>query len=368
MNGILSVIKSGIFYTLLSQNGTEQKPIPFSIRGVSWAATESCANVVGGLWAQPLTSYLDFLQKHKFNVLRLPFSEQWILDGFETIKPQQGTIYADPSLYKLTTLQIIDKIFDECEKRNIFILLDMHRLECSAQSHEVWYSLNSPKYTYETFVFAWRKMVERYGKKKNLFGYEILNEPRGLAEWSNNSRFSMNLFYEAVNRDVFSNSSALVLYSGIDWGRSYAGMREYPIRNVDPKKAVYSSHDYGPSVVGNINMDRAVLHSDWNRNFGFLQIEGKPVVITEYGGRYVGADKEWLDMFTNYLISLRIPGIFWNLLDSGSSDTGGLIQHDHVTPHNNKLELVKRLVPNPTIIDLSKVKAQPRKLRGHDEH
>jgi endoglucanase len=316
----------------------------FLIKGVNWFGLEDCSYSVQGMWAHPMTWYLDFLRENNFNVIRVPFSQQWVLDGFDTIKPIDGVLGNDPSLKGKTTLEQLDILFDETESRGQFLVLDMHRLPCDAQSHELWYSLHGGKYTTDTFFKAWQMMIDRYGNRTNLLGIDLLNEPRGLAEWSDNPRFSWNLFVsEAFTR---LNYTGLVFVEGVDWGHSFEQMKTNRI-NAPEERIVYSPHVYGPSVVGGELHDVTSYHSQWEREWGYLVTENKAVVIGEFGGRYIGADKTWQDQFVDYLLSVRVPGIFWSLNPS-SSDTGGLLQDDWTTPMTDKLALLDRLQPHPT--------------------
>lgn len=314
----------------------------FLLKGVNFFGLETCDFTLHGLWAHHLTYYLDFLQQHNFNVVRVPFSQQWVLESFETQRP---TLVSSEE-QGLTSLQILDKFFDQAEKRGIFVLLDMHRLECRAQSHELWYSLDSNKYTAETFFEAWEKVIKRYQHRPNFHGIDLLNEPRGLASWSlNDTSTSWNLFVEyAFQRLDFYDG--LVYVEGLDWGRSFKGM---PRLNVPQHRVVYSPHVYGPSVVGDVSLNVTKLHADWTSIFGYL-IPERSVVIGEFGGLYTGSDKVWQDLLVDYLVGARIPGLFW-ALNPNSRDTQGLLKDDWSTPETEKLKLLERLQPRPTKVD-----------------
>ena len=49
---------------------------PLSIKGVNWFGSESYGGPPGGLTVHTIDFYLDFLQEHKFNALRLLFNHQ----------------------------------------------------------------------------------------------------------------------------------------------------------------------------------------------------------------------------------------------------------------------------------------------------
>ena len=45
--------------------------VPLSIKGVNWFGSESYGGPPGGLTVHTIDFYLDFLQEHRFNALRL---------------------------------------------------------------------------------------------------------------------------------------------------------------------------------------------------------------------------------------------------------------------------------------------------------
>lgn len=333
-----SSISGGIFF---------RKDTLFQIKGVNWFGYETCDRMVHGLWKHPMTWYLDFIKENNFNMIRVPFSEEWVKNNFETYYPSAEMISADPSLQGKTSLEILDKLFDECAKRGIFILLDMHRLRCEAQSHELWYTLDGHEYTAETFFQSWNQMVERYGNHTSFHAIDLLNEPRGLAEWGTNPSTSWNMFVQSAFNEYLPNYDGVIYVEGVDWGHSFAGMRQHPI-GVNPSRIVFSPHVYGPSVTGgNTNLEESYLHTQWDDMFGFLVPEKKTCVIGEWGGRYEGADKEWQDKFVKYLLGVRVPGVYW-CLNPNSGDTGGLLDNDWTTPKYDKLALLSKLQPTPT--------------------
>jgi len=321
----------------------------FQIKGVNYFGMETCDYVPHGLWQHPLTWYLDFIKSNNFNVIRVPFSQQWVKTSFLDQRPDPSKVSADPSLQGKTSVEILDILFDECSKRGIFILLDMHRLKCDAQSHELWYSLDSTEYTSDTFFASWRTILERYSDHPSFHAIDLLNEPRGLTEWGTDPSRSWNMFVESAFSNI-PDYKGIIYVEGIDWGRNFAGMKKNPIK-VDPTRIVFSPHVYGPSVVGGTtDLDERKLHAYWYDIFGFLVTQKRCCVIGEWGGRYEGADREWQDKFVDYLLSVRVPGIYW-CLNPDSMDTGGLLANDWTTPQEDKLALLARLQPTPTIVE-----------------
>ena len=53
--------------------------VPLSIKGVNWFGSDSYGGPPGGLTEHTIDFYLDFLQEHKFNALRLLFNHQSVM-------------------------------------------------------------------------------------------------------------------------------------------------------------------------------------------------------------------------------------------------------------------------------------------------
>jgi len=98
----------------------------YSIRGLSWFGFETQDFVINGLWVHSMTEYLDKIQEVNVTTLRVPFSAEWIFYNFN-LYPYDGLVSADPVNQHKPSIDILDTLFQECEKRNITIVLDLHR-------------------------------------------------------------------------------------------------------------------------------------------------------------------------------------------------------------------------------------------------
>jgi endoglucanase len=74
------------------------------------------------------------------------------------------------------------------------------------------------------------------------------------------------------------------------------------------------------------------------------------MVIGEWGGAVSGPNGVWMNAFVDYLLAKGATDTFFWCLNPDSGDTGGLLKDDWKTPDTAKLDLLKRLVPSPTII------------------
>jgi endoglucanase len=313
---------------------------PFLLKGINWFGAETCDHVPHGLWTHSMEWYLDFIRGNDFNALRLPISEELIVHSMDNV-PNPGMVAADGTLAGKTSIQIIDAIFDQCAKRGIFILLDMHRLHCEAQSHELWYQ---DEYTYQTFIDSWQKVINRYANHPAFFGIDVLNEGRGPANFGADPSTSFNLLVDSLETAL--DYKGLVICEGVNWGHDLSGLQSYPLK-MDPKRVIYSPHVYGPDVIGDWDTDTNHLRSTWDREFGFLADQGKAVITGEFGGKNQGPDHDWHEKTVDYFIEKNISGFYW-CLNPDSGDTNGVLDASWTNPDEGKLELLRRLQPYPT--------------------
>jgi len=323
---------------------------PFLIKGSSWHGLESCAFAPAGLWAHNVSWYLDFLQENRFNVLRVPFSQQWVQDGYKTISPSEDTVSGCDECKGKTSFEILDTVFREAESRGIYILLDMHRHSCAWQDTELWYSLSEGRYNSDSFFETWEKLLEDFEGRSNFIGIDLLNEPRGVACWCDKKEYSWNMFVEyAFQRLDVSKRDFLLFVEGTDWGKDFSGLKSTNL-DVNYSKIVFSPHAYGPLVTHVPFVDDPLtLRADWENKFGYLATPpySHALVIGEFGAIANSIDFTWLQRFVSFLVDFKICGIFWTLTPN-SADTGGLLQNDYTTPEKDKLELLDTLQPNPT--------------------
>ena len=134
------------------------------LRGISWFGFETQDYVVNGLWVHNMKWYIDLLKSNNFNVIRIPYSSEWIHYNIDKY-PDQGIISADQTLYNKKSIEILDELFDYTEQNNILIMLDLHRLHKEYIS-ELWYSPTDQQYTSDTYFSTWFTILDRYKKRK----------------------------------------------------------------------------------------------------------------------------------------------------------------------------------------------------------
>ena len=337
-------VNQGIIY--------DDKGKQFNLSGLSWFGFETQDFVVNGLWSHPMDFYMDLIKNNGINTLRIPFSAEWIHYNFD-LYPYDGLVASDPQNQHKKSIEILDELFEQAEKRNIKIMLDLHRLHKEYIS-ELWYSPTDKMFTSDTFFETWFKVLDRYKDKQNLIAIDLLNEPHGSATWGNfNQATDWNHFVEyAIPKfeKRYPNNKWLYLVEGIGWGKDLSQVQYYPI-NV-PKsvkgRLVYSAHSYGKSVVSSTDVyNKYQLYHDWDNAFGYLAHDGYTYIIGEYGG-ITNIDAPWMETFSNYLIENNMRNNFFWSLGPNSGDVQGLLLDDWTTIDGFKLSIIHKLIPYPT--------------------
>ena len=350
---------------LVSADGSE-----FLVKGISWYGMEENYALFQGLEKASLGFFLDFLRDQNFNALRVPLSVTNILDDKAPwmINPDLNV-----ELYGLKQLAILDRIVSEAAKRNILVLLDMHRLKAGDTDQKLWHS---EAVTEEQLLRAWRILADRLCGAWNVMGADAFNEPNSASWGVGGPTVDWAAAAEKIGDAILSACPRwLILVQGVgdvaldgetaaapgqselehNWGGNLEGVRARPIRLSRPEKLVYSPHVYGPSVADHdffhAKNFTAAMPRIWDQHFGF--VSSAPIVVGEWGGWYDewkrgrdSSDVEWQQAFARYLRTRRIGSFYWSL-NPTSGDTGGILRNDWRSPQLKKLELLASLEATP---------------------
>ena len=350
--GLLAILPNTLAYSV-SPNGTlhDANGALMKIKGISWFGLETPDLCPNGLWAaNDMAFYLDTLAADNFNVLRIPFSAEWVLYHLDAY-PDMGFVNADPAIHHKKSIEILDRLLDMAHDRNMLVLLDLHRLNWNFIS-ELWYDPNDARFTEAGFFETWYTILDRYHDHPALWGVDLLNEPHGRAEWgTGNSATDWKQFAEYAIHEIekrYPKANWVYIVEGIAWGKDLSGAR-YSKINMPMKAAhrlAYSAHNYGKSVVPFIDMNQNALYQDWNDHFGFLRDEGYAVIIGEWGGR-VDLDAEWMSIFTQYLRENNMTDTFFWSLGPNSGDVAGYLLENWTTVDSFKQKITAALQPHP---------------------
>lgn len=326
---------------------------PVQLKGLNWYGFETGIDCIEGLWANPISYYMELMSNHSFNALRIPLSAKMIMYDSDLV-PGQYLVSNDTTVQNKTWWAILDEIISQAEAHGIAVLLDMHRLK-NGISTPLWFIPGNENYTETTFLQAWDTLINRYSDRKNLMGIELYNEPHGIATWGDNTFTDYKLFLQWIIPLLtyqFQPASFLFFFNGINWGKDMKLFGKIPLVGLDEMadRLVYSPHNYGPSINPNtVQASAGTLRADWDANFGYLVDMNKTLVITEWGGIYEQPQEQrWMDLFVEYMIDKNIRNNFFFALNPFASDVQGLLRPDWTTPKQSKLNLLQKLQPHPT--------------------
>jgi aryl-phospho-beta-D-glucosidase BglC (GH1 family) len=141
------------------------------------------------------------------------------------------------------------------------------------------------------------------------------------------------------------NPNLLIIVEGIGdnywWGGNLSKAGTHPVVLNLPNRLVYSPHDYPRSVY-----DQSWFHALdypqnlpalWDRHWGHLvRTDKAPVLLGEFGTRLqTESDRLWFDSIASYIEENELSFTFW-CFNPNSTDTGGLLQDDWNSIHQNK--------------------------------
>lgn len=354
---------------------TEEDETPVRLHSVNWFGAEGTNFTPHGTWAVRWTDILDDIAAMGFNCIRFPFSGDLTTPN-RAIPTTAFDADLNPEFVGKTALQVCDLIFDYCETKGLYVVLDHHR-RVAGNGTDGWPVDGS--YTQANWLAAWAVMTARYKDHPVIVGADVHNEPHDgnwtawapLAEAAGNSIIAAApkwlIFVQGVGQNLDSTSYW--------WGGALKDVATRPITLNVASKVVYSPHEYGQSVGSqqwlskdgtNVPNYPNNLYAVWDANWGFIFKNNiAPIWIGEFGG-FFGVDgngaatkpngteeSQWVTTLGKYLNG-DFNGDGTNDLTGGkkgmsfaywgynpnSGDTGGLVRDDWTTHQNVKLTLI----------------------------
>lgn len=355
------------------------------LTGINWFGYNTGTNTFDGLWNSDLNQSIQEIANHGFNVIRVPFSAELILQWSKGEYPQANFNQAtNDYLVGMDSLQIFEYVLGQCRANGLKIIIDIHSAETNASGHIVnlWYT---DRISTEDYLFALSWMADRYKDDDTIIAYDLKNEPHGkpyeedaAAIW-NNSTEKNNWKYiaeQAAFAVLSANPNALVLVEGIEiypvdikangdfssandedyyfnwWGGNLRGVADYPVNLGEfQNKLVYSPHDYGPTVYaqpwfeGNYIYE-SLMKDCWYDNWLYIQEnEIAPLLIGEWGGFMTEPNLTWMTYMRQLIKEYKLNHTFW-CFNANSGDTGGMVLDDFTTWDEEKYNFVKEVLWN----------------------
>ena len=332
----------------------------FYLKGISWFGLETPDQSLQGLWSVSMESILDRLQTEGFNFLRVPFSAQLVDTGLDVCKPTNLNGSCNPALAGATSGALLDRLFVLCAERNIGIMLDLHRL-VNTQQQPLWYS---DKYPESKVISIWKTIAARYAAAPAFLAVDLFNEPQNGATWGGDPTCDWKSAAERIGAAVLGVAPHLLVgVQGVGqpgpgqtaswWGGNVSGQQTLPVTLPVKDKLFMLPHVYGSSCYPQVYFTATDFPKNmppiWDNQWGC--VKGPSVCLGEWGGWGKGSDSVWHNALADYLIANdRRDNFYWCCGCSG--DTGQIFEADFVTPVQWKIDLLKRVNPQPGVLQL----------------
>ncbi len=325
---------------------------PHTIKAVSWFGMETSTCAPHGLWQISLDAGLAQIRSFGFNTIRLPFSSECLhrasTTGIDATK--------NPMLVSLTPLELMDAFVARAEAHGLSVFLDRHRPDSAAQS-ALWYTDAYPE---SSWLSDWKMLAQRYLTNPTVIGVDLHNEPHGSACWGCPDA-ALNWAAAATRGGdavLAVNPHLLIIVEGVEaqgngentwWGGGLSDVKAHPVTLTVAHRLVYSAHDYPASLFAQSWFDApdypANLPAQWDKSWGYLQKQGvAPILLGEFGTKLeTTSDRQWLASLVSYLHDQQMSFAYWSF-NPNSSDTGGLVADDWVTPQTAKLSALAPLL------------------------
>ena len=338
------------------------------LTGINWFGYNTGTNTFDGLWASDLNQSIQEIANHGFNVIRVPFSAELILQWSNGEYPDANFNQAtNDYLVGMDSLQIFEYVIGQCRANGLKLIIDIHCAETNASGHMVnlWYT---DRISTDDYLYALSWMADRYKNDDTIIAYDLKNEPHGkpnegdsAAIW-NDSKQANNWKYvaeTAAAKVLAKNPNVLIMVEGTEiypknskgdysskddkdyyfnwWGGNLRAVKDYPIDlGKYQDKLVYSPHDYGPTVYeqpwfqGSYTYD-SLMKDCWHDNWFYIHEDNiAPLLIGEWGGFMREPNLKWMTYVRQLIATYHLNHTFW-CLNANSGDTGGLLLDDFTT-------------------------------------
>ena len=301
------------------------------LNGVNWYGTESTDYVVAGLQVATLSSIVQQIKSLGFNVVRLPWSNQ-----FYESNPvvQNYALAANPAMEGEHALTILDQVISALTGQGIMVILDNHNSNaewcCStSDGNSLWYNSDYPQ---SNWIADWQGMVQRYAANPLVIGIDLRNEPRSPATWGGSAATDWHAAAELGGNAVLGvNPHLLIFVEGIDYALDLSGAQSLPVQLNLPNQLVYEAHNYA------FDYSNLSGYSDYmsriTPKWAYLVTGSnpQPLWIGEFGtcntadtciDSNSSADGGyWFNMLTAFIQQYGLDWTYWPL--NGTHSTGG---------------------------------------------
>lgn len=311
----------------------ELPPMDEPMLGVNLASASggSVPGTFGKDYIYPKMQDLYYYKAKGVRLIRFPFRAARVLEDLDGEALDYDQTNSD--------IKAMKAVVDEAERLGMWVFLDAHDY-AERTINGTQHKLGDEVYTAEKFARMWKMIAEAFKDNKNIWGYDLQNEPKVSAA------NLVPIYQAAINAIRTVDTKAQIIVEGANWASAYEwiyGNRsdklypEYPstvdwsykassnwdLANlVDPQnKIVFEAHGYFDKDNSG-TYQKGYQEVDFRKRFApFLEwckVNNKKALIGEFGVPYVGAktssDERWMtviDEALDFFRSYQVNATYW---------------------------------------------------------
>lgn len=328
-----------------------------SLRGINHFGLEGGCHSIHALWAQPLDNYVNVLKTNGFNAVRLTISAELMLN-LDTYTVNSASDSMNPGVNGSSAGKQLDLYVKKLGDAGILVMFNMHNLLDNGPIDPLWYTASFPE---SKLTQAFVTLAQRYKNSPNVFAMDIINEPHGSASWGGDPSTDWASAAERIGNEILKvNSNLLICVEAITdrvWADDCSHVQGRPINLSIPNKYFVSPHEYKDWVYKQQG-DSTVY---WDSHFGNVFKSGFPLVVGEYGYSHLDPlDTTWANDLANYLNKIGLQNAFYWCLNQNGNGSQWLLEADWATVVPSKMDIIKKITPNPTHFNFSSTPSPPQ--------
>lgn len=319
--------------TIQDNTAGELPPMDEPMLGVNLASASggSVPGTFGKDYIYPKMQDLYYYKAKGVRLIRFPFRAARVLENLDGEALDYDQTNSD--------IKAMKAVVDEAERLGMWVFLDAHDY-AERTINGIQQKLGDEVYTAEKFARMWKMIAEAFKDNKNIWGYDLQNEPKVSAA------NLVPIYQAAINAIRTVDTKAQIIVEGANWASAYEwiyGNRsdkqypEYPstvdwsykassnwdLANlVDPQnKIVFEAHGYFDKDNSG-TYQKGYQEVDFRKRFApFLEwckVNNKKALIGEFGVPYVGAktasDERWMtviDEALDFFRSYQVNATYW---------------------------------------------------------